>query len=165
MQLLAPEDGVKSRSAATLVVVAATLVTQWAMELKKHAPTLMVITYHGPSRKSVRERDLLRADVVLTSYPMIRYMTNVMEAIDWHRIILDGTLWSISDGFHILVYAAPFLARVPVRESSQHGCCETVSEVVLQASVVCHRYFYQFSITPSPMFSVTRLLPRHALLF
>ncbi len=90
LQILSAGSQIRSRSSATFVIVAATLVSQWSMELAKHAPSLKVIIYHGPTRQKVRPIELLTADVVLTSYPMLRYISYVTDAIDWHRIVLDG---------------------------------------------------------------------------
>ena len=81
---------VRARSAATLVVAAVTLLPQWETELKRHAPSLKVLAYHGPSRARVKLEELLSADVVLTSYQMLRSIVNVTDCVEWHRVVFDG---------------------------------------------------------------------------
>ena len=56
-----------SRSRATLVVAAVSLVKQWKTEAAKHAPKLKVVVYHGAQRHKVRRRSLLTADLVITT--------------------------------------------------------------------------------------------------
>ena len=49
-----PSTQPRARSAATLVVAAVTLLPQWETEVKRHAPKLTVLAYHGDTRKRVR---------------------------------------------------------------------------------------------------------------
>ncbi len=88
----------RARSAATLVVAAVTLLPQWETELKRHAPSLRVLAYHGSTRARVKPQDLLTADVVLTSYSMLRGIVNITDAVEWHRVVFDGT----SLRFHVV---------------------------------------------------------------
>jgi hypothetical protein len=142
---LAPEDGIRTRSAATLVICASTLVSQWAMELAKHAPGLKVLIYHGPSRKSIQHRELLFADVVVTSYAMLRFMANVMDAIDWHRVIMDGTgFCSVThtldrNNTRLDVVLLLGLRRIAVPQGPQHHGNQAVCTHVVKTSLVCHR--------------------------
>lgn len=144
LQLLWPEDAIRSRSGATLVVCPSTLVSQWVIELQKHAPTLRVIVYHGAARKSIQDRDLLLADVVVTSYAMIRYIAHITDAIDWHRIIMDGNgelcFRFQRVGWLIGLMSVCWWSRITMFEGTHDTGGEVVSATVLQAPLVCHRY-------------------------
>ena len=81
---------VRARSGATLVIAAVSLLPQWETELKRHAPSLSVLAYHGATRQRVKLEQLLSTDVVLTSYQMLRTIVNVTDGVEWHRIVFDG---------------------------------------------------------------------------
>jgi len=68
----------------TLVVAPTSVLFNWLAETHKFRPDLRVATYHGARR--ALEPD---ADVVLTSYPLLRNDTDVLAAVAWETVILD----------------------------------------------------------------------------
>ncbi len=68
----------------TLVVSPTSVVFNWVAEIKKFRPDLTVSTYHGSRRQLDRS-----ADIVLTSYPLLRNDTDELVAIAWDVVILD----------------------------------------------------------------------------
>jgi len=71
-----------------LVIAPTSLVQNWSRELKKFAPHLRVVAYHG-SRRHERWEDAKRADVVLTSYPILLRDEGRITEQPWHLAILD----------------------------------------------------------------------------
>ncbi|MBL9016971.1 MAG: DEAD/DEAH box helicase [Myxococcales bacterium] len=70
--------------AKTLVVSPTSVLFNWLAETRKFRPDLSVATYHG-SRRALDTS----ADVVLTSYPILRNDTDVLGGITWDTVILD----------------------------------------------------------------------------
>jgi superfamily II DNA or RNA helicase len=71
-----------------LVIAPTSLVGNWQRELKKFAPHLRVIAFHGPHRH--QRRNLLpRANVVLTSYPILIRDLELFMQHEWHLLALD----------------------------------------------------------------------------
>jgi superfamily II DNA or RNA helicase len=71
-----------------LVVAPTSLVGNWQRELKKFAPHLRVIPFHGPHRH--QKRNLLpRAHVVITSYPILIRDLDLFMETEWHILALD----------------------------------------------------------------------------
>ncbi len=68
----------------TLVVSPTSVLFNWLAEIKKFRPDLEVSSYHGARRALDTS-----ADVVLTSYPILRNDTDVLAAIAWDTVILD----------------------------------------------------------------------------
>lgn len=54
----------------TLIVCPASLISQWCTEIETKAPSLSVLSYHGPKRPSA-SNIVHKYDVVLTSYPTL----------------------------------------------------------------------------------------------
>jgi len=68
----------------TIVVSPTSVVFNWVAELQKFRPDLTLSTYHGTRRNLDRS-----ADVVLTSYPLLRNDTEELIAVPWDVVILD----------------------------------------------------------------------------
>jgi superfamily II DNA or RNA helicase len=68
----------------TLVVSPTSVLFNWLAETKKFRPDLAVATYHG-ARRALDPS----ADVVLTSYPILRNDIDVLSAVAWDSVILD----------------------------------------------------------------------------
>ncbi|CAN5864839.1 hypothetical protein BH11MYX2_BH11MYX2_25810 [soil metagenome] len=68
----------------TLVVSPTSVLFNWLVETKKFRPDLTVATYHG-ARRALDTT----ADVVLTSYPILRNDSEVLAPIHWDAVILD----------------------------------------------------------------------------
>ncbi|MBS1119465.1 MAG: SNF2-related protein [Deltaproteobacteria bacterium] len=68
----------------TLVVSPTSVLFNWLAETKKFRPDLVIAPYHG-SRRVLDPT----ADVVLTSYPILRNDTDVLTGVHWDTVILD----------------------------------------------------------------------------
>ena len=68
----------------SLVVAPTSVLFNWLVEIRKFRPDLTVSTYHG-ARRALDTT----ADVVLTSYPILRNDTDVLSAVAWNTVILD----------------------------------------------------------------------------
>jgi uncharacterized Zn finger protein/superfamily II DNA or RNA helicase len=86
MLLRLKEDGALKGDQKALVVVPTTLLTNWCKEINRFAPDLRVHVYHGSLRKMPPLAD---ADVLLTTYGVLRSETEVFQKKDWLLVILD----------------------------------------------------------------------------
>lgn len=68
----------------SLVVVPTSLLYNWAEEIERFRPSLRYSIYHGPGRKLDPE-----ADVVLTSYAILRLEVERLEKERWQCVVLD----------------------------------------------------------------------------
>lgn len=68
-----------------LAIVPTTLLTNWDKEIKKFAPSLKTLIYHGPNRK-LETGDI---DLVLTSYGVARSDTTKLNKEKWLSLIID----------------------------------------------------------------------------
>ena len=68
----------------TLVVAPTSVLFNWAAEIKKFRPDLRVASYHG-ARRVIDPT----ADVLLTSYPILRNDTDALTQVTWDIVILD----------------------------------------------------------------------------
>ena len=68
-----------------LIVVPTTLLTNWAKEIEKFAPSLQYQIYHGTGR----ELELSEPDVIITTYGVLRSDINSMQRKRWAIVVLD----------------------------------------------------------------------------
>lgn len=80
------EDGV-AKCSPSLLVVPTSLVPNWLAELERFAPSLRVVTLHGPQRRA-RYHELATADLAITTYALLLRDEMFLER-DWHIAILD----------------------------------------------------------------------------
>ncbi len=85
---LATEKAEGRMDLPTLVIAPTSLMGNWAREVRKFAPHISVVEYHGAQRASVYE-DICGADVVLTSYPILIRDEEKLAQQPWHYVILD----------------------------------------------------------------------------
>ncbi|MGN6105352.1 MAG: DEAD/DEAH box helicase [Kofleriaceae bacterium] len=74
-------DGARRRA---LVVSPTSVLFNWLAETRRFRPDLEIATYHG-ARRALDPS----ADVVLTSYPILRNDTEILTAEQWDTVILD----------------------------------------------------------------------------
>jgi len=79
-----PAHDAPDRKGPTLVVAPTSVLFNWLAEIRKFRPDLRVATYHG-ARRALDAK----ADIVLTSYPILRNDTDVIAAVAWDTVILD----------------------------------------------------------------------------
>jgi len=72
----------------SLVVVPNSLLFNWQREVKKFAPSLTLLTWHGSGRQNYRSL-LDMADVLLTTYGTVIRDCDDLRGIGFHYIILD----------------------------------------------------------------------------
>lgn len=73
---------------ASLVVMPTSLIHNWYYELRRFAPWLNIHVYTGTKRK-ISPAILKRADVILTSYGILRNDIDNLEAINFMMVVLD----------------------------------------------------------------------------
>ena len=71
-----------------LIVAPTSVVTNWLREIDKFAPSLRHALWHGSERKE-RQDELEDADVVITSYALLRRDEQMLKEINWRYVILD----------------------------------------------------------------------------
>ena len=71
-----------------LVICPTGLLENWMRELKRFAPTLRAVKYHGANRGTVRER-IPEAQVVVTSYGIATQDVEALTALSWSGILVD----------------------------------------------------------------------------
>lgn len=76
------------KQAPSLVVAPLSLLENWRRELAKFAPGLSAVIHHGASRTG-RYTDLLKYDVVITSYGATISDLSLFEMITWDLLVLD----------------------------------------------------------------------------
>ncbi|WP_427162292.1 DEAD/DEAH box helicase [Aliinostoc sp. HNIBRCY26] len=75
----------------TLLVCPTSVLGNWEREVKKFAPTLKVMQYHGdkrPKDKTFQEA-VKKHDLVITSYSLIHRDLKSLQTVDWQIIVLD----------------------------------------------------------------------------
>ena len=75
----------------TLLVCPTSVLGNWEREVKKFAPTLKVMQYHGdkrPKGKAFAEA-VKKQDLVITSYSLIHRDIKSLQSVSWQGIVLD----------------------------------------------------------------------------
>jgi superfamily II DNA or RNA helicase len=80
--------GVGAKKVPCLVVCPTSLVFNWAAEAAKFTPELKVVTLQGPDRHK-RFAEIAGADLVVTSYALIRRDADRYKAIEFDTVVLD----------------------------------------------------------------------------
>jgi SNF2 family DNA or RNA helicase len=78
----------KRKPFKVLIVAPTSVVTNWLREMDKFAPSLRHALWHGAERKE-RQDELEDAEVVVTSYALLRRDEELLKEIDWRYVILD----------------------------------------------------------------------------
>jgi superfamily II DNA or RNA helicase len=78
----------KRKPFKTLIVAPTSVVTNWLREMDKFAPSLRHALWHGAERKE-RKDELEDAEVVVTSYALLRRDEELLKDIDWRYVIVD----------------------------------------------------------------------------
>lgn len=86
--LLAKEREARRSDRPSVIVAPTSLVPNWLREIERFAPHLKTLDYTGP-RRTARLVDLARADVVVTSYPILIRDTAQLSSFSYHYAILD----------------------------------------------------------------------------
>jgi superfamily II DNA or RNA helicase len=78
----------KYKRKLNLVIAPTSVVPNWEREIKKFAPGLKTVVWQGPNR-SQRAPELEKADVMITSYALLRRDEELLQALDLRYVILD----------------------------------------------------------------------------
>ncbi len=72
----------------SLIVCPTSVVPNWTMEAARFAPSLKLLTLHGPTRKE-RFGEIGRHDLVISTYPLLTRDHAVLTEHEWHVVVLD----------------------------------------------------------------------------
>jgi superfamily II DNA or RNA helicase len=78
----------EEKSVKALIVAPTSVVTNWVREIEKFGPTLSVALWHGQQRKEQQD-ELETADVIITSYALLRRDEEMLKELDLSYAILD----------------------------------------------------------------------------
>ncbi|QRK08188.1 DEAD/DEAH box helicase [Archangium violaceum] len=84
LQKVANEEGRKP----SLVVAPTSVLANWEREAERFTPSLKTVVWHGQDRKE-RVEDLKGADLVLTSYALVRRDLDALSQVGFRYVILD----------------------------------------------------------------------------
>ena len=115
----------------TLVVAPTSVLHNWLQEGKKFRPSLNIKLYHGTQRKLDFE-----ADVILTSYAILRNDIEILRQIDWKVVVLDEAqaiknpksytaqaAFSLQADFRLAMTGTPIENRLNELWSQMHFLC------------------------------------------
>ena len=71
-----------------LIVAPTSVITNWTYEIKKFTPDMTFVMLHGPGRKALFSQ-VPDADIVLTSYALLRVDRYDLERYEFSHIVLD----------------------------------------------------------------------------
>ncbi|MGB5810633.1 MAG: SNF2-related protein [Polyangiales bacterium] len=78
----------KYKRKLNLVVAPTSVVPNWEREISKFAPGLTTVVWQGPNRAQ-RRQELDKADVMITSYALLRRDEELLQELDLRYVILD----------------------------------------------------------------------------
>lgn len=78
----------KYKRKLNLVVAPTSVVPNWEREINKFAPGLSTVVWQGPNRQQ-RRAELDKADVMITSYALLRRDEELLQELDLRYVILD----------------------------------------------------------------------------
>jgi SNF2 family DNA or RNA helicase len=76
----------------TLLIAPTSVVGNWQKEIEKFAPHLRSIVHHGVQRiqeAAALKKAVANCDVLITSFTLARKDVQLLESIDWHRLVVD----------------------------------------------------------------------------
>jgi SNF2 family DNA or RNA helicase len=75
----------------TLLVCPTSVLSNWEREVKKFAPTLKILQYHGDKRPKGKAftAAVNKHDLIVTSYSLIHRDLKSLQTVDWQAIVLD----------------------------------------------------------------------------
>ncbi|MFO0961688.1 MAG: DEAD/DEAH box helicase [Phycisphaerales bacterium] len=126
------------RVGPTLLVAPMSVLGNWHRELTRFAPELVVNVHHGLERPQ-GERFLhlaQRADVVVTTYALVTRDRDLLQQVDWRRVVLDeaqhiknpptkqtAAIRSLRTKFRIALTGTPVENRLSELWSIMEFCC------------------------------------------
>ena len=86
--LFAKELAAGRMDCPSLVVVPTSLVGNWARELERFCPAISSVVYHGARRADCAD-EMTRANVVITTYPVLVRDLELLSTRTYHYLVLD----------------------------------------------------------------------------
>lgn len=77
-----------SESEPALIVCPTTLIANWKREIEKFAPSLTIQIHRGADRTGFY-KDLMRSDVVITTYDTLVNDITIFRGVNWHFLVCD----------------------------------------------------------------------------
>jgi superfamily II DNA or RNA helicase len=78
----------KYKKKLNLVIAPTSVVPNWEREIGKFAPSLKTVVWQGPNRHQ-RASEVEKADVMITSYALLRRDEELLQTLDLRYVILD----------------------------------------------------------------------------
>lgn len=78
----------EAKRLSALVVAPTSVVHNWAREIQRFGPSLSVTVWHGADRKEQID-ELSKADVIITSYALLRRDVDILRGLDLTYCVLD----------------------------------------------------------------------------
>lgn len=78
----------KTKRLRHAVVAPTSVVPNWLAEIEKFAPSLKAVLWHGPDRHD-RVDEVEEADIIVTSYALVRRDEEFLQSLDLSYVILD----------------------------------------------------------------------------
>lgn len=72
----------------SLIVAPTSVITNWCYEIKRFVPDMSFLLLHGPQRK-LFFKDIPKADIVITSYALLRLDRSELEKYEFEYFIID----------------------------------------------------------------------------
>ena len=75
----------------TLLIAPMSVVGNWQREIARFAPSLSVMSHHGPERLAGKSfvEEAQKYDVVLTTYALANRDRETLASVEWERLVLD----------------------------------------------------------------------------
>ncbi|MDQ6998394.1 MAG: DEAD/DEAH box helicase [Mariprofundus sp.] len=108
------EDGRLKHPA--LVIAPTSLMHNWRREAEKFTPGMSLLVVHGPDRAKYFDV-LAEYDLVITTYPLLARDFDVIEAQNWHMLVLDEAQYIKNPRSKV--------ARLVRQLNAQHKICMT----------------------------------------
>jgi SNF2 family DNA or RNA helicase len=86
--LLHVKQSDKDKKIKALIVAPTSVVRNWEREIARFGPSLKVVVWHGADRLK-REATLAKAEVVITSYALLRRDLEIFQALSFDYAVLD----------------------------------------------------------------------------
>ncbi|MFC1642781.1 DEAD/DEAH box helicase, partial [Myxococcota bacterium] len=77
-----------NKESQALIVAPTSVVTNWVREIERFAPVLVTALWHGAGRRE-QKRDLISANVIITSYALLRRDIDLLKKLKLDYAILD----------------------------------------------------------------------------
>ncbi len=87
-QSLKDKKGRKEAQKPVLIVAPTSVITNWSYEIRRFTPQMKSLLLHGPGRKSLFDQ-IPEADIVLTSYALLRVDRYELERHEFSYLVLD----------------------------------------------------------------------------